>query len=85
MLLDLSPDIDSISHQYLILIHQILFHTQGNAQNLFKSYISNRTHTVSIQDSFSSILTLKFCVPKGSSIDPVCLLGLDNGNRNICR
>ena len=64
VLLDLSAAFDSISQQKLIQILQTRFQTHGNALNWFKSYIFNRTQSVSIQDSFSSPSELKFGVPK---------------------
>ena len=74
VLLDLSAAFDSISQHKLIQILQTRFQTQGNALNWFKSYILNRTQSVSIQDSFSSPSELKFGVPQGSCIGPVAFL-----------
>ena len=74
VLLDLSAAFDSISQRKLIQILHTRFRTQGNALNWFKSYILNRTQSVSIQDSFSSLSTLKFGVPQGSCIGPIAFL-----------
>ena len=72
ILLDLSAAFDTIDHD--ILFHRLenRFGVSGLALQWFKSYLSNRTYSVSLKYLPSSkSVTVSFGVPQGSVLEPI--------------
>ena len=71
VLLDLSAAFDTIDHT--VLLHRLKhdFGITGTALKWLDSYLSHRTQTVKIGDSFSTKQKLLFGVPQGSVLGPV--------------
>ena len=65
-LLDLSAAFDTIDHENLFCILEKYVRICGNARNLNKSYFSNRTQRVQIDDFFSDFANIICGVPQGS-------------------
>ena len=62
VLLDLSVAFDTIDHDTLFCILEKYVGISGNALKLIKSYFSNRTQYVQIDDVFYQILLILFVV-----------------------
>ena len=71
VLLDLSAAFDTIDHNILLRRLKNVFGIDGVVLQWFKSYISDRTQTVSIEGADSSSTPLRFGVPQGSVLGPV--------------
>jgi len=71
VMLDLSAAFDTIDHNILTERLQHKYGITGNALRWFKSYLSDRTQSVAINDIESSKKTLKYGVPQGSKLGPV--------------
>ena len=71
VLLDLSAAFDTIDHDILLQRLQNRYGVRGSALKWFKSYISDRSQSVIINDKTSSRLPLKFGVPQGSKLGPI--------------
>jgi hypothetical protein len=71
LLLDLSAAFDTVDHA--ILIHRLenWFGITGVALNWFKSYLQNRTQSVSIHGLLSKTANLDCGVPQGSVLGPL--------------
>ena len=72
VLLDLSAAFDTIDHR--VLLHKLqndFGGITGTALKWLDSYLSHRTQTVKIGDSFSTKQKLLFGVPQGSVLGPV--------------
>ena len=73
-LLDLSAAFDTIDHT---LLFHILEHNYGitdTALSWFKSYLTNRTQSVTIDNLTSDSSTLSFGVPQGSVLGPILFI-----------
>ena len=73
-LLDLSAAFDTIDHK---ILHQRLEHLSGisgTSLNWFRSYLSNRTQTVTINSRLSQPTSLNFGVPQGSVLGPILFI-----------
>ena len=66
VLLDLSAALDTIDHDNLFCILEIYVGICGNALKLIKSYFSNRTQRVQIDDVLSDFVNNICGVPQGS-------------------
>ena len=80
VLLDLSAAFDTIDHDTLFCILEKYVGICGNAQKLMKSYFSNRTQRVQIDNVLSDFANITCGVPQGSVLGPLkfclCLLPL---------
>ena len=68
--LDLAKAFDTVDHGILLLKME-KYGIRGQALNLFKSYLQNRRHSVKINNTKSSFLTLNIGVPQGSVLGPL--------------
>jgi len=71
LLLDLSAAFDTVDHVLLLSRLNKRFGIGGKVLDWFKSYLSERTQFVRINDSSSSRLSLDFGVPQGSVLGPL--------------
>ena len=71
VLLDLSAAFDTIDHDILLTRLQKRYGVHDSALAWFKSYISDRSQSVIINDKVSSKLPLNFGVPQGSKLGPI--------------
>ena len=70
VLLDLSAAFDTLDH--IILINRLYdIGIRSNALELIKSYITQRTATVNINEYFSTERSLKYGIPQGSVMGPI--------------
>ena len=70
VMLDLSAAFDTIDHDILFHRFDNDFGIKGTALNWFKSYMSNRSFTVSVGGHMSNVYNLDYGVPQGSIIGP---------------
>ena len=73
-LLDLSAAFDTVDHKILLATLQNYFGIFGTALSWFKSYLTNRTQSVFIENQKSDSKTLLFGVPQGSVLGPILFL-----------
>jgi hypothetical protein len=71
VLLDLSAAFDTIDHDILIRRLEHKYGIKHTALNWFKSYISDRTQSISINNTDSVEKCLKYGVPQGSKLGPI--------------
>ena len=90
VLFDLSAAFDTIDHDNLFCILEKYVGIFGNAQKLIKSYFSNRTQRVQIDNVLSDFANIICGVPQGSVLGPLkfCLYLLPMSGilryHNIC-
>ena len=70
VLLDLSAAFDTIDHDNLFCILEKYVGICGNALKLIKSYFSNRTQRVQIDNVLSDFANISCGVPQGSVLGP---------------
>ena len=70
VLLDLSAAFDTVDHEILLKRLQTHLGITGSAIEWFRSYLSDRKQTVTIQGSTSSKRNLRYGVPQGSVAGP---------------
>ena len=70
VLLDLSAAFDTIDHDNFFCILEKYVGIRGNALKLIKSYFSNRTQRVLIDDVLSDFANIICGVPQGSVLGP---------------
>ena len=71
VLLDLSAAFDTIDHDIMIQRLKDNYGIEGNALKWFRSFLSNRSQSVLIDDEVSTPKTLKYGVPQGSVLGPL--------------
>jgi hypothetical protein len=71
VLLDLSAAFDTIDHDILMKRLENRYGIKGAALNWFKSYLSDRTQSVLINDTESIKKHIKYGVPQGSKLGPI--------------
>ena len=69
--LDFSVAFDTVDHNILIRRLKTEYGVEGVALNWFKSYLSNRSYKVKVNDTFSDAKSLAFGVPQGSILRPI--------------
>ena len=74
MLLDLSAAFDTINHSVLLKRLKNYYNIQGTAYNWIKSYLSNRTFKVIVNNSVSDSAVLEIGVPQGSILGPLLFI-----------
>ena len=73
-LLDLSAAFDTVDHKILFSTLQSHFGIFGTALSWFRSYLTNRSQSVFINDLKSDSQILHFGVPQGSVLGPILFL-----------
>ena len=71
--LDLAKAFDSVSHE-ILLRKMEKYGIRGKALMFFKSYLSTRNQIVSLNNTLSSSIFVKFGVPQGSILGPLLFL-----------
>ena len=71
VLLDLSPAFDTVDHSLLLARLSTRFGICDQALDWFRSYLSDRTQYVRIQDVSSDVHALPYGVPQDSVLDPL--------------
>ena len=74
LLLDLSAAFDTVNHEILIAKLKKVYGLKSNVINWFKSYLSDRTFTVTINGERSSKCYLRIGVPQGSILGPILFI-----------
>ena len=71
LLLDMSAGFDTVDHSILIKRLELAIGLRGNVLKWFKSYLSDRSQTVTINGTSSTSSALMYGVPQGSVLGPI--------------
>ena len=71
LLLDLSAAFDTVSVDILLNILSVEIDVRSTVYNWFKSYLTNRTVSVKINNDFSNPVLVNSGVPQGSVLGPI--------------
>ncbi len=71
VLLDLSAAFDTIDHKVLLSRLENSYGIRGNALKWFRSYLTDRSQSIIIDDEISEPKQLKYGVPQGSILGPL--------------
>ena len=74
MLLDLSAAFDTINHDILLKRLNKCYIISGSAFVWIKSYLSNRSFNITVNNSLSEPQTYKIGVPQGSILGPLLFI-----------
>ena len=83
ILLDLSSAFDTIDHNILLKRLNLEFGIRGTALDWVRSYLTDRSHTVVINDTSSAPVELECGVPQGSVLGPILFTLSDRPLGNI--
>ena len=80
-LLDLSAAFDTVDHEVLLELLESYVGIEGTALSLFRSYLTQRSQCVVVENVMSELVTLLYGVPQGSVLGPLkfCLYTLPLG------
>ena len=70
----MSAAFDTVDHTLLLQQLKEAYGFNDSVLQWFKSYISSRTCSVNINDSFSNLICLLFGVPQGSIVGPILFI-----------
>ena len=71
LLLDLSAAFDTIDHEILLKRLEKFYKVSGSALKWFRSFLTNRTQSIMINDEVSEPKFLKYGIPQGSVLGPL--------------
>ena len=71
VLLDLSSAFDTVDHNVLFHRMQHTFNISGNVLNWIRSYLTDRSFRVLIDDAYSTAQKIPFGMPQGSVVSPM--------------
>ena len=71
LLLDLSAAFDTVSVDILLNILSVEIGVRSTVYNWFKSYLTNRTMSVKINNDFSNPVLVNSGIPQGSVFGPI--------------
>ena len=74
LLLDMSAAFDTVDHTLLLQQLKDAYGFTGVVLQWFESYLSSRTCSVNINDTFSNMVCLLFGVPQGSIVGPILFI-----------
>ena len=83
VLCDLSKAFDVINHE-MLLNKLNIYGIRGIVNDWFRSYLSDRSQYVEIENTQSETLPIKYGVPQGSILGPLLFLIYVNGIGNSC-
>ena len=84
VLLDLSAAFDTIVHDVLLYRLHHVFGIQGIALSWFRSYLTNRFQSVSIQGILSDPVELCYGVPQGCFLGPILFILYTQPRHEYC-
>ena len=82
LLIDFSKTLDMVDHDILTKLNN--YDIRSIAHDLFKSYLSDRTHYITINGKISSNRDMLYGVPQGSILCPLFFIFYINVIPNIC-